>query len=410
LAAMNLHIYPSAFKNESRMLKETRSLLALGLVSEIRIAALWEEGLKRVERLDPDRTVHRLALCLHFGSKNLLTEGLRYFEFMIRILMRFGRRSTECVNCHSLHVLPIGALFKILFGSFLIYDTHELETENFGMRGLRKPVAKFLERALMPLVDEVVVVSDSIGDWYQATYRLPRVFVVKNVPCRGGKEPRRNGRLREKFEIPAGEPAFIYVGRLNERTGANRLMEVWPDIDPSRHLVFMGMGELEEPIRELSRIHPHIHFKEAVAPHEVLEVTAGADAGINFVENTCLNAYFCLSNKVFEYILAGVPIIVRDFPDLGNLVHTYGCGWTVSDRDRDLVELVNGLDMEEIRHKKENTLKARRHLGWHLEEKAYHEIYQGVLLRREEKTTHAMQAPGLPAHAAGPIPSSQESK
>jgi hypothetical protein len=41
----NIHVYPSAFTNESRIFKETASLIRLGLVNEILMVGIWKPGL-----------------------------------------------------------------------------------------------------------------------------------------------------------------------------------------------------------------------------------------------------------------------------------------------------------------------------------------------------------------------------
>ena len=47
----------------------------------------------------------------------------------IEILKKYRNNPIACINCHSLSTLPICVLLKLYTKSYLIYDTHELETE-----------------------------------------------------------------------------------------------------------------------------------------------------------------------------------------------------------------------------------------------------------------------------------------
>ena len=52
-------------------------------------------------------------------------------------------------------------------------------------------------------------------------------------------------------------------------------------------------------------------------PHEqVTSITQQADLGIAPIQNVCLSYYYCAPNKVFEYLLGGIPVIGSNFPEL----------------------------------------------------------------------------------------------
>jgi glycosyltransferase involved in cell wall biosynthesis len=46
---------------------------------------------------------------------------------------------------------------------------------------------------------------------------------------------------------------------------------------------------------------------------------ADADIGINFPA-ACLNTRYCLPNKLFEYMMAGLAVIASDLPEMRNVV------------------------------------------------------------------------------------------
>ncbi len=58
--SINVHIYQSEFKNESRMLRITDSLARLNFFSEIIIFAVYSDGLLEHESLGKSRYVYRI--------------------------------------------------------------------------------------------------------------------------------------------------------------------------------------------------------------------------------------------------------------------------------------------------------------------------------------------------------------
>jgi len=61
--------------------------------------------------------------------------------------------------------------------------------------------------------------------------------------------------------------------------------------------------------------------------------TREADLGVTLLEDTCENHRLALPNKLFEYIVAGVPVIASALPETERVVREYGIGWTADARD-----------------------------------------------------------------------------
>lgn len=90
---INLHIYQSPFKNESRILRITSTLVTNGIFDKVIIVASYEKGLKEIEDLDKFRTVYRIKTVL----SPRLNSFSRYFyliEWAFRIYFKF--RNHNC--------------------------------------------------------------------------------------------------------------------------------------------------------------------------------------------------------------------------------------------------------------------------------------------------------------------------
>ena len=374
----NLHIFYSPFTHESRALKQSNSLIDNSLFDEVIFAASWFEGLDEYEQIDEKRRVWRVKLVI---PEVPIIKRFRYFEWMFRIFLSTCFSDVVVVQAHSLRALPVAALIKFLRGSKLVYDAHELETEVNELKPKRKVIYKLIEKYLIRYVDSLTVVSDSIADWYAEKYNITRPYVVRNIPFSHIPAITTNPvvSFREKFCVSEQSILFIFVGGFSKGRGLEIILDVFSKVDEDRHIVFMGFGGIEDTINEYVSKFKNIHLHPAVKPDEVISYTENADIGLSLTENLCLNHYFSLPNKVFQYIISGLPIIVSDFPEMGKLVDDYNCGWKVDVDSDSLLKLINNITWEDIEQKKDNAKLAKQSLGWEYEGQKFVDIYKSVM-------------------------------
>ena len=131
----NLHIYPSDFQNESRIMKITNSLISKKIVDQVILIGRGR-GEKKIS--------NKIYLYLFSGLNNpiqgiFIIKLFRFFIWYIEILFFLRNKNIQIINAHSISVLPL-AFFIYLqnFGkSIIIYDTHELETETTSLSKTR---------------------------------------------------------------------------------------------------------------------------------------------------------------------------------------------------------------------------------------------------------------------------------
>ena len=86
------------------------------------------------------------------------------------------------------------------------------------------------------------------------------------------------------------------------------------------------MVNLKKKIKKYADKYKNIFYHEAVTPQVLLDYTVSADYGISLIENVCLNYFYCLPNKFFEYSMTGLPIICSNFPVMKDFMKTYNAG------------------------------------------------------------------------------------
>lgn len=374
---LNLHIYPSPFKFESRILRETNSVIERKLADRVIIASGWSEGLSEYEKVNDRISVKRFRLLSDRLGKTGLLYPLRYIEFLLRVLLYFTGKKIHTVNCHSLLVLPVGYLLKLTRSSiWLIYDAHELEGLKTGLGKTGQKFCLSLESLLIRKVDRLIVVSPSIENWYKSTYGLDTTVLVRNVPHLN-RDIKRVSVLNDRFGIPANHLVFIYQGLISKGRGIELLLECFREMDASKHIVFMGYGPLSPMVIEAQELHANIHFLDAVPPGEIVKFTSGADVGLSLIENASLSYYYCLPNKFFEYLQCGVPVIASNFPDMAQVIDSYECGWKVPPSASALKELIRNIDKSDVTKKAECATRAHAYFNWNNESVRLDAAYPG---------------------------------
>lgn len=350
---INIHIVLNSFVFESRVLKESGSLTRSGLVSRCFVLALQGDGMPEHEEIDACREVWRINLRSRGWPADpfFIVKGIRYLELCWHILSFSVRNKVDLVNVHSWATLPLGFLVKILCGAKLVYDTHELETEAFALTGMTKWVAKLIERLLIRRADLVIVVGDAISDWYRKEYDIENVATVLNSPPR--YERKESNLLREELGISESRRIILYQGGLIRGRGIEGLLAAYSELKDDRFaLVFMGYGALEELIWQYAAPGSGIYLQKAVNPGVVLDYTSSADVGVSYIDNPSLNDRYCLPNKFFEYISAGLTVIVNDAPEMARYVRNNSIGAVLGELSKeslaDALEQLEQMDKEEL--------------------------------------------------------------
>jgi len=152
---------------------------------------------------------------------------------------------------------------------------------------------------------------------------------------------------------------------------------------PDVALVFVGDGRQRQSLEAAaSDIRERVHFVGQVPLVELPAWTASADVGVQTLRNTCLNHYSTDSNKLFEYVMGGLPVIASDFPEIRAIVTGFELGVLVDpDSVQEISQAIAGLveypaRLEQLRA---NALKARGSLDWRSQVPAFLAVYTGAM-------------------------------
>jgi glycosyltransferase involved in cell wall biosynthesis len=379
----NVHLVSNHCVYASRVFKQTAAL-AGSVFDRVDISAdAWDVPGRYpdVEQLDERRELWRLTTV----RSNALPRGgvfgiVKRAERIGRRIWHYRKRRVTVVTAHSIAALQRGTILKRLWQAKLVYDAHELETETNGLEKSLQHRFRKLEASLIRQCDAVVCVSPRIADWYADTYGITKPTIVRNIPDVDQQSTSLQAAgVRERLGIPPEATVFIYQGGLFRGRRIEQLLRVFQGLGRDRQLLLMGYGELESRVRAAAEVSPNIHFLEAAPPHEVLSITKCADVGIVGMERVSLSNYYSLPNKFFEYLLAGLPVIVPDFPEMAEVIRSSGAGWIAGEADddwRQAIEVAGTIDRNRAVQRVE---PLRRTLCWSNEAETLRGLYRKVI-------------------------------
>jgi glycosyltransferase involved in cell wall biosynthesis len=226
---------------------------------------------------------------------------------------------TDVFHAKALIVLPVVRAAAGVNGARFVYDLADIHTEaaRLGrMPGWFRGLVRRRERRWMLDAAALTAVSDGVADEVARRFGVPRPVVVLNTPPAWRPDealPEPGGRLRELAGVPPGRPLVLYQGGFSVDRGIEELVAAVEapslrDLDVA--LVFMGYGRLGRWLADRAAGSPRIVVLDAVPPGELLALTVDADVGYVGQPPRTLNQRLNLANKLFEYIGAGVPVVV----------------------------------------------------------------------------------------------------
>ncbi|TVR44145.1 MAG: glycosyltransferase [Bacteroidia bacterium] len=324
----------------------------------------------------PYATVKRIPLLFH-------KKFLFYAEFNLKLFFYLLFRKDHILVSNDLDTLPANHLAARLRRKPLVYDTHEYftGTPEVVARPLVYRVWKSLERMLFPRQKLILTVNGSIASLYEKEY-CKKLYVVRNVPLY--KAP--SGHIpADELSLPSHKDIIMLQGTgINIDRGAEELVMAMHPGYGIKHalLLIIGSGDVVPALKEMvkrEKLEERVWFIDRIPPDELYEYTIHAKIGASLDKDTNINYRYSLPNKLFDYMMAGVPQLISNLPELESIVSKYDTGMMIKSHDpSDIAEAIKTMLSDRDRWKKwhNNSLEAAKTLCWENEEKVVQEVYR----------------------------------
>lgn len=339
-AGLNLLVYPSSLLNASRVSKLARGLQAACDFEETHAVGIQPGDLEAREELAPGVTIIRI---LGSGRKGNIGRVLKVLSWQPRVYRSYRHRNVAVVAAQNVWVLPMCARLAKATGAALVYNAHELETEAVAMRGIKRQVARWIERRYIRAAKVISVVNESIAQWYATTYAIVPPIAVTNIAVDDGSE----AHLRGQLGLTDDDMLYVHTGHLVALRSIPLIVETFARV-PDRHVVFLGDGPLRGLISAAAVEHPNIHWLPPVPADSVVAHVRQADVGLCLIQPLSLSDEFATPNKLFEALCADTPALSTDLVEVRRILGDLGPDWILENPELDLEAAVRRIDKASV--------------------------------------------------------------
>lgn len=310
----------------------------------------------------------------------------RVTKVMWRLYRLAVRENADVYHFHDPELMIVGLLLK-LRGKKVIWDAHEhypnsILDKYYISRPLRRLTSRsfdLFERVVIRFFDYVIYTTPLVGARY-ATMKV-RAGRVENYP------------IMELSGTPVRQPQekIVYLGGMSKIRGLREVVEALAEVvkkHPRWKLCLVGSfspASFEGEVRDLAKklgVEANVEFIAWVPYEETEKLSSQAAMGVitylPYSNNTS-----CLPNKLFDYMLVGLPVIASNFPLYREVVEGSHCGLIVDpSKPPEIARAMEYLieHPDEARRMGENGRRAvLEKYNWETESKQLLRIYDEVL-------------------------------
>jgi hypothetical protein len=217
---------------------------------------------------------------------------------------------------HYVSALPAAAAAARRHGGLLGFDAEDFHSgEGTGLPAdaFRMKMVEAVEGAVLPSCVHLTAAAPMIGEAYAARYGIPvprtllNVFPLSMAPTAPAR--RHGGGLKaywfsQTIGLDRGLQSFIEAMAL-----ARTIVTL--DIRGSNR---WGHGDTLLGLARSLGIGDRVRLLPMAPPPEMARLAADCDIGLSLETEISENRRLCLTNKIFTYLLAGMPVIMSDTP------------------------------------------------------------------------------------------------
>ena len=322
--------------------------------------------------------------------------------FLVKLMVMFiigfvqlMRTEADIYHAYIEKALPACYLVARLRHKPFVFDAPELPLSEQNVTRWRTLTAlsTHLLFIMMRRCAGVIAVSMPIVEEICKRYHLPEVTLIRNVPSY--RPVQKSNRLREYLGLSSEKHIALYQGNIQSDRGLDRLVRAAPFLEPNIVLVVMGKGssilssQLEaliasEGVTERVKIIPPIPYIE------LLDWTSSADIGLIVLPpDYSPSIRWCLPNKLFEYLMAGLPVLASQLDAVVEIIKTNDVGQVVfSLSPVDIAQAINTIlsDCNALARMRRNALAAAKsEFYWEKESQKLIRLYNSILLQHNKK-------------------------
>lgn len=376
------------YDNDARVKREARTLEEEQY--RIHLITLCDEGDAPRIRSDGATRVETLQVRTRGLPRTPFFWLVKYLEFVVRAAWRAARLRPDVYHAHDLPMVVPAWLASFLHRAPIVYDSHELYPEMSHPHRLMGPAWRIVDRWAVRRVAALIAANRSRAEIMVADYSAPELAIIPNLPIwvpASELPDRETSPLRQRVHEQLGRlPAILlYQGLLGPSRCLDQVVAALAQVKTDVVLVLLGHHNVyvERLLAKASSlgVGDRVLYFGSIDSDELKAWTVGADAGLVIYARTPLNNYLCAPNKLFEYCMAGVPVVGCDFPEVRRPLETSAAGELFEPESaQSIASAVDRLlgDFERLEKARQATLEIRKQHHWGRAKEALLALYRGL--------------------------------
>lgn len=261
-----------------------------------------------------------------------------YLAFIARVVRR-GSKHASLIYAHDMHAFVPARLLATLHRRPLAYQSHDFVDDARAMPAGSRVVHAF-QRLIARTANEVIIPDADRAKIIGRALHLKREpLIVANAPL--NRPLPTSSTLQQAMAIRERhfEKIVFRQGRIGPGHAIESTLHSLPHwANQNWGFVVMGIGEtayvekLKRDARAIGKEHQFVVLPPVGYDH-VAEFTTAANVGHALYEPIHINNVHITtaSNKIMEYMAAGIPLLVSDTSSLREMVNRYRCGLPVNE-------------------------------------------------------------------------------
>lgn len=264
---------------------------------------------------------------IHINPKNKTWQ--KWLDFYRKSTVIAFDIRTKFIFAEDVYSLPIAKEMANNCKAKLIYDSREIYSALGPLAGkkFKQLIIKHFEKHYIHRVSDIIVTGELDKQLLEQTLSNKHKYhIIKNFPKRKPKV--YSNKIREKFAIPDSTSIALYQGVIHKGRGIEKTIQAIATLRDAV-LVIIGDGPYMPQIRNYintKQLQAKVHLTGAIPYEQLHEWTCSADIGISFIEPVSKSYELALPNKLFEYIMAEIPVLCTDLPPMKDVIDTYNVG------------------------------------------------------------------------------------